>query len=98
MTRDSANHRADSRACYRTRDLPRTRAVFASTGFADTEAGAGANQRSRGGPVNGAPSKLALLSASAQKQRNGGNGRQQKRRYTRSNFHVPSHQSDLSRR
>ena len=65
MTRDAADHRADSRTCYRTCDLPRARAVIAARGLADTEAGAGADQRARGSAVNSAPSQLALLRTSA---------------------------------
>jgi len=77
MTRYSADYRADSGTCYCTPYLPRARAVIAPAGLADTEAGAGSGQRAQAGAVNGAPSQLALLGASAQKQRDGGNGWQQ---------------------
>ncbi len=77
MTRDAADYRADSSSSYSTRDLPRARAVVTAAGLADAKTGAGANQRACGGAVNRAPSQLALLRASAQKQRDGGNRRQQ---------------------
>src|ERR1700735_4129649 len=95
MTRDSADYRADSRTCYGSRDLPRARSVIAASGFADTEARASADQRAQSGAVNRAPPQLALLRASAQKQRDAGDCRQQKPRNTRSNVHVPSHQAAL---
>jgi hypothetical protein len=78
MTRDAADHRADSRTCYGACDLPRARTVIATGGLADTEAGTGTNQRADGGAANSAPSQLALLRASAQKQRDAGDCRQQK--------------------
>jgi hypothetical protein len=65
MTRDAADYRADSRTCYCSCDLPRARAVIAAGGLADTEAGAGTNQRADGGAANSAPSQLALLRTSA---------------------------------
>jgi hypothetical protein len=76
MTRDSADYRADSSTGYRTCDFSRARAVLALAGLADTPAGSCANQPAGSRTVNGAPSKLTLLSASAQKQRDDGNGRQ----------------------
>ena len=77
MARDSADYRADSSTRNCAGDLPRARAVTASAGFANTESSARANQRAGSRTVYGAPSKLTLLSASAQKQRDDGNGRQQ---------------------
>jgi hypothetical protein len=73
MTGDTADYCADSCARYRAGNLPRARA---SGGLADTEAGARANQRTGGRTVNGAPTQLALLRASAEKQRDASHRRQ----------------------
>src|SRR5208282_5841242 len=95
MARDSAYYSADSCAGNRTRGDSRIEGTVAFCGLADTEASASANQRARGGAVNGAPTQLALLRASAQKQRQAGHRWQQKRRYTRSIVHVPSHRRSM---
>ena len=76
MTGDAADYCADSCARYRTGYLPRARAVVAAGGLADTEAGARADQRAGGRTVNGAPTQLALLRASAEKQRDASHRRQ----------------------
>jgi hypothetical protein len=73
MTGDAADYCADSSARYRTGYLPRARAAG---GLADTEAGARADQRAGGRAVNGAPTQLALLRASAEKQRDASHRRQ----------------------